>query len=423
MPSSLPRPGRAIRILRRPVLLALSLLVCSIAAQGADPAPDQRPGQRFTIRADQLPKPYATEAVANSFEAIDRPDPPPFQVPEGFSVNPFADGLESARWLAVAPNGDAFLAQAKLGRITVLRDADGDGRAELKSTFASGFRDVHGMAFRGDWLYVSDTTRVWRLPWHAGATQAGGPRQPVTPPGALGDGGGHGTRILLFSRDGSRLFVAVGSEGNIDEDPSPRATVQSFAADGSDQQTYASGLRNPVGLALYPGTDDVYAVVNERDGLGDGLVPDYLTRLAPGGFYGWPYAYIGQHAQPDFPQRQDLVAKAIVPDLLFESHSAPLGLVFYEGQQFPADYRGSAFVALHGSWNSSKPTGYKVVRVPFANGRPAGYYENFLTGFWSAGTATAEVWGRPAGLAVAADGSLLVADDIGGIVWRVSYRK
>ena len=405
-------------------LVALGALCLLVHAAGAaDAAPDQQPGQRFTIRPDQLPPPYATDAVGNSSEKIDRPDPPPFRLPAGFAVNLFADGLDNARWLAVAPNGDIFLAEAGAGKVTLLRDADGDGRAEFKSTYASGFRDVHGMAFHGDWLYVSDTTRVWRLPWHAGATQADAPRQPVTAPGALGDGDGHGTRILLFSRDGSRLFVADGSASNIDETPAPRASVQSFAADGSDQQTLASGLRNPVGIALYPGTDDVYAVVNERDGLGDGLVPDYLTRLTPGGFYGWPYAYIGQHVQPDFPQRPDLVAKAIVPDLLFESHSAPLGLVFYEGDQFPAEYRGSAFVALHGSWNSAKPTGYKVVRVPFQNGRPAGYYENFLTGFWSAGSKTAKVWGRPVGLAVAADGSLLVADDVGNVVWRVSYRK
>ena len=403
-------------------LLSAAALIAT-PALADDPAPDQAPGQRFTVTPDQLPRPYATDAVANASQAIDRPDPPPFRLPAGFSVNLFADGLDNARWLAVAPNGDVFLAEAGAGKVTLLRDADGDGRAELKSTYASGFRDVHGMAFQGDWLYVSDSKRVWRLPWHAGATQAGGPRQPVTAAGALGNGEGHGTRILLFSRDGKRLFVADGSESNLDEVPSPRASIQSFAPDGSDQQTYASGLRNPVGIALYPGTDDLYAVVNERDGLGDGLVPDYLTRVAPGGFYGWPYAYIGQHVQPDFHQRPDLVAKAIVPDLLFQSHSAPLGLVFYEGSQFPAEYRGSAFVALHGSWNSSKPTGYKVVRVPFRDGRPAGYYENFLTGFWSAGSQTAEVWGRPVGLAVAADGSLLVADDVGNVVWRVSYRK
>ena len=223
--------------------------------------------------------------------------------------------------------------------------------------------------------------------------------------------------------DGKRFFIAIGSESNIGEDPLPHASVQSFAADGSDQRTYASGLRNPVGIAFYPGTNDLYTVVNERDGLGDGLVPDFLTRLQEGGFYGWPYAYIGHHPQPDFPSRPEMVAKTLTPDLLFQSHSAPLGLVFYEGSMFPAEYKGDAFVALHGSWNSAEPTGYKIVRVPFKDGRPQGYYENFLTGFWLGGTSPAQVWGRPAGLAVAADGSLLIADDAGGVVWRVSYKK
>jgi glucose/arabinose dehydrogenase len=198
--------------------------------------------------------------------------------------------------------------------------------------------------------------------------------------------------------------------------------VQRFAADDGGQATFAAGLRNPVGIAFYPGTTELYVVVNERDGLGDGLVPDYLTRLAPGGFYGWPHAYLGANPDPDFgPRRPDLVAATLVPDVLFQSHSAPLGLVFYDARQFPQSYRGDAFVALHGSWNAAQPTGYKVVRVPFKNGRPIGGYENFATGFWARGKTSARVWGRPAGLAVAADGSLLIADDVGQVVWRVRY--
>ncbi|MBX6323340.1 MAG: sorbosone dehydrogenase family protein [Rhodospirillaceae bacterium] len=388
-----------------------------LAAGGA--VADEAPGTRIQVDPASLPPPYATDAVAFQPGWVPAPQPLPFRLPAGFAVNVFVEDLRDARWLAVAPNGDVFLAEPDVGRVTLLRDADGDGRAEVRHTFADGFRRPHGLAFQGDWLYVADTERVWRLPWHAGDAKAAGPPEPVTAPGALGSASGHWTRNLAFSPDGSRLFVAIGSASNIGRDPAPRATVQSFAADGSDQKTFASGLRNPVGIAFYPGTEDLYVVVNERDGLGDGLVPDYLTRLEEGGFYGWPYSYIGSHPQPGLEGPKDLVDRAIVPDLLFHSHSAPLGLVFYEGAQFPPDYRGDAFVALHGSWNSSRPVGYMVVRVPFENGRPAGWYEPFLTGFLVDGGGS--VFGRPVGLAVAADGSLLVADDMAGVVWRVSY--
>jgi glucose/arabinose dehydrogenase len=410
--------GKAVRI----GLLAAALLGFAAAAGAADLPPEQAPGARVTIDAGKLPLPYATESPTNRPNHVDRPRQPPLKVPAGFVVNAFAEDLDNPRWMTVAPNGDVFLAESDPGRVLLLRDADGDGRAELVEVYAEGFRQPHGLAVQGDALYVADIDGVWRLPWHPGMTKADVRPAPVTSPGALGSGGGHWTRNLVFNRDGTRFYVAVGSESNVAEDPPPHATVQSFAADGTDQQTYASGLRNPVGIALYPGTDDIWVTVNERDGMGEGLVPDYLTRLKPGGFYGWPYAYLGKHAQPDMPPHPDLVAKTIMPDLLFESHSAPLGLVFYQGGSFPESYRGSAFVALHGSWNRTQPTGYRVVRVPFRGGRPEGWYETFLSGFWISGARTAGVWGRPAGLAVAADGSLLVADDAGNAVWRVSYR-
>jgi glucose/arabinose dehydrogenase len=214
----------------------------------------------------------------------------------------------------------------------------------------------------------------------------------------------------------------VGSASNVSEEPAPFATVQRFDADGKNQITFAAGLRNPVGIAFYPNTDDLYVTVNERDGLGDGLVPDYLTRVEQGAFYGWPYAYIGNNPDPDFgAKRPDLVAKTRAPDLLFESHSAALGLVFYDAAQFPPAYRGGAFVAFRGSWNALKPTGYKVVYVPFENGAPKGHYENFMTGLWVEGKGPARVYGRPVGLVVARDGSLLVADDTARVVWRVAY--
>jgi glucose/arabinose dehydrogenase len=406
-------------------MLASIVLALWLGGVAAVPelAPDQRPGQRYDIQPNNLPVPYATPSAGNTPDVVEPPVTLPVQLPDGFTLNAFARGLESARWMAVAPNGDVFLAEQGADKVTLLRDRDGDGRAELITTYADGFDLPHGLAFQGDWLYVADVRGVWRLPWAPGSDKAGAASEFVTAEGAIGNGEGHSSRNVIFSRDGRRFYVTIGSKDNLAEEKPPRASVQSFATDGADQRTFAYGLRNPVGLALYPGTDDIYVVVNERDGLGDGLVPDYLTRLTPGGFYGWPYAYIGPHPQPDFPQRPEMVAKALAPDLLFEPHSAPLGLVFYEGAQFPPNYRGDAFVALHGSWNSSVPTGYKIVRVPFENGRPAGYYENFLTGFWIAGRKIAQVWGRPVGLAVAADGSLLIADDVANAIWRVSYRE
>jgi len=218
------------------------------------------------------------------------------------------------------------------------------------------------------------------------------------------------------------LFVGVGSSGNLGVEPEPKATIQRFNPDGSNQTTYASGTRNPTALAFHPETGELFAVVQERDGLGDRLPSDYLTHVQQGGFYGWPYAYIGKHPQPGFANlAPDKVNATITPDLLFEAHSSTLDLVFYEGDQFPPEYKGSAFVALKGSWNRSQPTGYKVVRVPFKDGRPEGYYENFATGFWVSGEHRAEVWGRPAALAIAKDGSLLIADDTGGTIWRVAY--
>jgi glucose/arabinose dehydrogenase len=401
--------------------LALLLLAGGAAAAAELPV-DQEPGARIRIYPSRLPLPYATDSVENPPEVMGLPRQPPIRLPAGFIVNAFAQDLTNPRWMAVAPNGDLFVAESSAGKVTLLRDSEGKGHADIVSTFASGFRRPHGLAFQGDFLYVADIDGVWRLPWQPGMTRAAAAPAPVTSPGAFGGSETHWTRTLLFNLDGSRFYVAIGAATNLGEDPLPRASVQSFNADGGDQRTLAAGLRNPVGLALYPGTDQVYAVVDERDGMGDGLVPDFLTRLQTGGFYGWPYAYIGRNPQPDFPERPDLVDKTLVPDLLFQAHSSPLGLVFYEGSQFPLEYRGDAFVALHGSWNRGEPTGYKVVRVPFKNGQPLGYYETFLSGFWIDGTQRAKVWGRPAGLAVAADGSLLIADDVANVIWRVSYR-
>ncbi len=409
------------------LLAFAALALCAGLGAGAtataanDPPAEQVPGTRIQVLADGLPPPFATPSASNGPLRVMRPENPPFRLPPGFSVAIYADRLTNPRSLLTLPNGDELVAESKAGAITLLRDADGDGVAEFRASFADGFAKPYGLAFQGGQIYVADTAAVWQIPYRDGDERARGPARPITSRGALGGDRGHWTRNLAFSPDGSRFYVAIGSQSNLGADPMPYASVQSFAADGQDRRTYASGLRNPVGMAFYPGTADLYVVVNERDGLGDGLVPDYLTRLAPDGFYGWPYAYIGPHPQPGLAAPPGVVEKTLVPDLLFRPHSAPLGLVFYEGDQFPAEYRGDAFVALHGSWNSSRPTGYMVARVPFENGRPKGYYEPFLTGFWLGGYERAYVFGRPAGLAVAKDGSLLVADDVANLIWRVTY--
>jgi glucose/arabinose dehydrogenase len=288
--------------------------------------------------------------------------------------------------------------------------------------FTEGFDYPHGLALHQGALYVGDRAGVWRVPYAKGLEKATTRPQRITPDGAFGGTSGHATRNIAFSPDGSKFYVSIGSAGNIGEEDAPRATIQEFAADGSKQRTFASGLRNPVGIAFAPGTNSLFTVVNERDGLGDGLVPDYLTRVQDGGFYGWPYSYIGSHPQPGYAdKRPDLVKQAIVPDTLFEAHSAALGLAFYAGDKFPQKYRGGAFVGLHGSWNAGAPRGYTVAFVPFEGGKPATHYEVFMSGFWVEGDTTARVIGRPVGTAIAKDGSLLVADDVANVIWRVSY--
>ena len=387
------------------------------------------PGTKIKIEAGALPQPGATPSKSNPSRNTARPAGTTPTVPAGFTVNVFAEKLSSARNMNVAANGDVFLAEQNAGKITVLRDADGDGKAETVTTFADGFKIPYGIAFGKGGVYIGDSAGVWRIPYTAGDTKAREKQTMVTPEGSFGGSGGHSTRNVNLSPDGTKLYVSIGSQGNIAEEPAPRATIQEFTLDAaglkaSNQRTYASGLRNAVGTAFYPGTSDLYTVVNERDTLGDELVPDYLTKVADNGFYGWPYSYLGKNPQAGYAdKRPDLIAKAIVPDVLFRSHSAPLGLAFYTGTQFPSAYQGGAFVALHGSWNAGEPRGYHVAFVPFNSKRPAGDYVVFASGFWSGQGNTAEVWGRPAGVAVAKDGSLLISDDGANTIWRVSYKK
>lgn len=370
------------------------------------------PGTKHQISVQDLPKPYATAAVDNSSKTVPRPAGWLPQGPKGFMISLYASGLSDPRWMALAPNGDVFLAEPDAGKITLLHNGK-------PSPFATGFSRPHGLAFHDGALYVGDDVAVWKLAYKDGDTKAGA-RTRITKQ-SFGGTDGHHTRDIAFAPDGT-LYVAIGSAGNVEtDDPPTRASVQKVSANGTFT-TFASGLRNPVGIVFRPGTNDMWVSVNERDGLGDDLPPEYITHVEQGAFYGWPYAYIGPHPDPTFgSKRPDLVAKTTTPDVLLQAHSAPLGLVFYEGSQFPADYKGDAFVAFHGSWNSGNPHGYKVVRVHFAGGKPAGGYEDFVTGFWDGKTSPAHVYGRPAGLLVPKDGSLLIADDAGKAVWRVIY--
>jgi glucose/arabinose dehydrogenase len=334
------------------------------------------------------------------------------------------------------------VAEQSAGYLTLLRD-DGNGRAVWIDRHVEDLNRPYGLAWRDNGVLIADQDGIWSVPHALGALRAGrsevlrvdqvppAERKPIagaygakmiTKKGVFGIVQGHQNRPLVIDPKTGALFVGVGSSGNLGVEPAPKATIQRFDADGSNQTTFASGMRNPTALAFHPQTGDLYALVQERDGLGDRLPSDYLTRVQEGGFYGWPYAYIGKHPQAGFAGlAPDKVNATLTPDLLFEAHSSAMDLVFYEADQFPQEYKGDAFVVLRGSWNRSEPTGYKIVRVPFKNGRPEGSYENFVTGFWISGEQRAEVWGRPAAIAVAKDGALLIADDTGGTIWRIAF--
>ncbi len=399
-------------------------------------------GRRFRVDPSDLPAPKTGLVVTNRPLTLPYEGQVP-QVPSGFTATPFATGLANPRRLLVLPNGDVLVAEQSVGYLTLLRDTTGSGRADWIERHVEDLNRPYGLAWQGDHILVTDQDGIWRVPHVLGALRAGraenqrvdqvppAERKPVagaygaeliTMKGVFGLVQGHQNRPLAIEPNSGALFVGVGSSGNLGVEPLPKASIQRFDPDGSNQMTFASGMRNPTALAFHPQTGELWAAVQERDGLGDRLPSDYLTRAQQSGFYGWPYAYIGNHPQPGFAGRASgKVSQTIVPDLLFEAHSSVLDFVFYEGDQFPAEYKGDAFVALKGSWNRSEPTGYKVVRVPFKDGKPEGSYENFATGFWASGERRADVWGRPAALAISKDGALLVADDTGGTIWRIAY--
>ncbi len=393
----------------------------------------QKPGTFRKITVADLPEPFATRSVDNAPDETRRPAQAWPQAPPGFEVELYATGLDYPRLIRTAPNGDLFLAESHAGEIKVFRGVTGNGKAAQSQTFTTGLRQPFGIAFyplgpNPQWIYVGNTDSVVRFPYRNGDLKARGPQQKIAdlPGGGHLRGGGHWTRDIAFSEDGKKMYVSVGSHSNNDDpDTHPeekdRADILEFNPDGSGMRVYAWGLRNAVGIAVQPGTGDLWASTNERDELGDNLPPDYITRVQPGGFYGWPWYYIGPHYDPKHKGKHpELKDKVIVPDVLLPPHFASLEMTFYEGKQFPQEYHGDIFAAEHGSWNRKSRNGYEVIRVPLSNGKPTGEYEDFLTGFV---TADGKVWGRPVGVAVGKDGSLFVSDDASKSIWRVTWKR
>jgi glucose/arabinose dehydrogenase len=389
------------------------------------------PGVRRHITTADLPKPYMSESVQNGPKLVKRPDRALPLVPEGFKVEEFLGGLKNPRLIRVAPNGDIFVAESRTNLVRVIRPSKDHSKPEINEVFSADLKRPFGIAFypngsNPQYIYIGNTDSIVRYPYQNGDLKPRGNVEMIVrdiPGWGELRGGGHWTRDIAFSSNGRKMLVSVGSRSNVYENPNEnekdRATVLEFNPDGTGRRIYASGIRNAVGIAIHPQTGELWASVNERDGLGDDLVPDYITRIKEGGFYGWPWYYIGPNQDPrhagKLPELRD---KVIVPDVLLQSHYASLQICFYTGKMFPREYRNEAFAAEHGSWNRAKRTGYKVIRVPQKNGVPTGEFEDFMTGFV---TPAGDVWGRPVGVEMAKDGSLLVSDDGSNIIWRVTY--
>lgn len=398
--------------------------------------------------ASSLPEPFATKSVKNFSKVIGWENGKTPVALQGFTVTKYADGLQNPRWIYVAPNGDIFIAEANtepkgakkvaakvsgkaksqnLGesanRITLLRDANKDGKPEVRETFLTGLKQPLGMLVVKNSFYVANTDGLWKYPYKEGqrTITEKGKKILELPAGGYNN---HWTRNVIANADGSKIYISVGSASNVAEhgmkEEVRRANILEINPDGTGERIFASGLRNPVGMDWAPGTETLWTAVNERDELGDELVPDYITSVKDGGFYGWPYAYFGSNEDPRLKgQAPDLVKKTIKPDVAVGAHTASLGLAFYDQKAFPEKYHNGAFIGQHGSWNRSELSGYKVVFVPFKNGKPAGQPEDFLTGF-IADKDKQEVYGRPVGVQVLPDGTLLVADDASNTLWRVS---
>jgi glucose/arabinose dehydrogenase len=387
----------------------------------------EQPGNVRKISASDLPAPYRTDSASNGAKLVARPSDAWPKAPEGFIVQLYATGLDNPRLIRTAPNGDLFLAESGSGKIRIFRGITAEAKPGETSVFVEGLHRPYGIAFyppgsNPQWVYIGNTDAIIRIPYKNGDLKASAQPEDI----ATLPAGGHWTRDIQFSADGKKLFVAVGSASNVDDpdttsDEKNRADILQLNPDGSDMRVYAYGIRNAGGgLAVHPKTGELWCSVNERDGLGDNLVPDYITHVQEGGFYGWPWWYIGAHQDPRHNGKHpELKDKTIVPDVLLQPHNASLQLTFYEGSQFPAEYRGDIFASQHGSWNRSVRTGYEVIRIPMhQTSRASGEYEDFVTGFV---VDNSHVWGRPVGITVAPDGSLLITDDGSNSIWRVSY--
>ncbi len=432
------------------VFLIITALACGNTRSHKESAKSKMDSGFYS--GDTLPPPFATESARNFSKVIGWPAGKTPVAPQGFVVTRFADSLDNPRWIYVGNNGDVFIAEsntilkglkkigAKIsrkiktqhlgesaGRITMFRDADKDGIYETRFVFAEELNQPLGMLILNDHFYIANTDAVLQFNYKKGDTALTSEGKQIV---ALPAGGynNHWTRNIIANKAGNKIYVTVGSGSNVAEHgidkEARRANILELNPDGTGEKVFASGLRNPVGMAWATGTNTLWTAVNERDGLGDDLVPDYITSVKEGGFYGWPYAYFGSNEDPrmkDEP-RPDLVSKTIVPDIGLGSHTASLGLAFYDKQSFPAKYHNGAFVGQHGSWNRSSLSGYKVLFVPFANGKPSGKPEDFLTGF-IANADKSEVYGRPVCVALLADGSMLVTDDASNVIWQVSAKK
>jgi glucose/arabinose dehydrogenase len=420
----------------RYVTLAMTVFVLSCVTDSRNVStPERRTGEIGPAESLVLAQPYATPSAQKRSKGIGWPQGRVPTVPSGFAVSLFAEKLDNPRWTYQLPNGDVLAVESirespnrpqekSANRITLFRDSNKDGSPDQRETFLAGLNMPFGMLLLGDWFYVGNTNGIVRYPYRSDQTRIDTKGESILPLPA----GGHFTRNIIADPSGKKLYIAVGSTGNVDDDKVDakdprRAAILEANPNGSGMRVFAGGLRNPVGMDWETKTNVLWTVVNERDGLGDELVPDYLTSVRDGAFYGWPYSYFGQNEDPRKKgERPDLVKKAIKPDYAVGSHVAALGLAFYRHKTFPSRYHGGAFIGMHGSWNRSNFVGYKVAFVRFDNGKPIGPLEDFLTGF-IANEKTSEVYGRPVGVTLLADGSLLVADDWGGRLWRITAAR